>query len=91
MEKESSVVKLEVDGFKFEVDTDLIDDVETLEVIEDIQNGHPTKIITFLKQILGESTYTEMKRHYTEKDGRMRISTLNKVFETIFEKFDPKG
>ena len=89
--KENKLAQIDIDGFKFEVDTDLVDDVETLEVIEEIQNGQPTKIITFLKQILGESTYAEMKAHYVKTQGRMRISTLNKVFEAIFEKFDPKG
>ena len=87
---DNKLAQIEVDGYKFEVDTDLVDDVETLETIEEIQNGQPTKIIVFLKQILGEETYKEMKAHYVKKDGRMRISTLNKVFEAIFEKFDPK-
>ena len=88
--EQNKLAQIEVDGYKFEVDTDLVDDVETLETIEEIQNGQPTKIIVFLKQILGEDAYKEMKAHYVKTQGRMRISTLNKVFEAIFEKFDPK-
>lgn len=88
--EDNKLAQIEVDGYKFEVDTDLVDDVEMLETIEEIQNGQPTKIIVFLKQILGEDTYKEMKDHYVKKEGRMRISTLNKIFEAIFEKFDPK-
>jgi len=85
------LTELVVDGYTFQADIDLIDDVETLETIEDIEGGKVSQIITLVKKVVGEQGYEDMKAHFTEKNGRMQISVLNKVFEVIFEKFDPKG
>lgn len=103
----ATVKEIEVDGYKFTVDTDTLDDVESLEIIERIENkGQVAAVIPLLKQILGVTQYEKMKSAFSELDakahaekhpsdkeykGRFRVEQLSKVYLAIIEKFDPKG
>lgn len=105
--EQSKVKEIEVGGYIFTVDTDLLDDVESLEFIERIENkGQVAAVLPLLKFILGAEQYRKMQAYFVEKDtkdhaekypedkdyrGRMRISALNDVYMAIIEKFDPKG
>ena len=102
-QKETSKIKeIDVRGYKFKVDTDLIDDVEALEFIERIENkGQVAAVLPLLKFIVGEDEYRKMQAHFTKLDAeahkdqkdyrpRMRMEYLNEVYLAIIEKFDPK-
>lgn len=106
-ETEKSTIKdIEVDGYKFTVDTDSLDDVESLEIIERIENsGQVAAVIPLLKQILGDAEYNKMKVAFSELDakkhaethpddkaykGRFRIEKLSAVYLAIIDQFDPK-
>lgn len=101
--KNSSIKEIEVEGYKFNVDTDLLDDVEAFEYIDRIENkGQVAGIVPLLQFLIGEKAYEDMKAHFAkidaeahkdEKDykGRFRVTKLNTVYTAIIEKFDPKG
>lgn len=101
-EQKSSIKEITVEGYTFTVDTDLLDDVESLEFIERIENkGQVAAVLPLLKFILGAETYEGLKAHFTKLDaeehaaepdykGRFRIGKLNDVYLAIIEKFDPK-
>lgn len=81
-----------VDGYTFSIDKTLLDDVEVLEALDSIENKQkPEMIITLLKRLVGDDGYAAMKAYFVQKDGRLKISELTKIFEAIFENFDPKG
>lgn len=102
----SSVKEIEVKGYKFTVDTDLLDDVDSLEFIERIENkGQVGVVLPLLKHIMGVAEYEKMKAFYIEQDAkehaekhpddkaykpRMRMSLLEPIYLAIVEKFDPK-
>ena len=90
-DQETKLVDITVDGYTFKANVDAADDIETLEIINGVQNGEVGRIVDLVKMVVGEKGYEDMKAHYVKEHGKMRISTLNKVFEAIFEKFDPKG
>lgn len=102
--KEQSTVKdIEVAGYKFTVDTDKLDDVDSLEFIERIENkGQTAAVLPLLKHIISDAEYEKMKAAFTEMDRkehadvkdyrpRFRIEKLSDVYMAIVEKFDPKG
>lgn len=101
-ENEPEVQEVELHGYKFTVDTDLLDDVETFEIIDRIENkGQTAQIVPLLKHILGDEQYDKIKTHFTELDAkehkdtknykpRFRLNKLNEVYLAIIEKFDPK-
>lgn len=106
-ENSNTIKQVEVDGYKFTVDTDALDDVESLEIIERIENkGQVAAVVPLLKQILGAYEYEKMKSAFSEIDynehikkfpdhkdykGRFRVEKLSNVYLAIIEKFDPKG
>lgn len=99
----ASLKEIVVDGYKFTVDTDLLDDVEAFEHIDRIENkGQVAAIAPLLKFMVGEKGYNDMKAHFTSTDaaehqgdpdykGRFRIKKLQDVYLAIIEQFDPKG
>lgn len=103
----TSVKEVEVEGYTFVVDTDLLDDVEAFEYIDRIENkGQVAAIVPLLNFLIGEQGYAAMKAHFVKVDAeehakthpddknyhpRFRVSKLNPVYLAIIEKFDPKG
>lgn len=103
----TGVKDIEVDGYKFTVDTDLLDDVDSLEYLERIENkGQVAAVLPLLKHIMGVAEYEKLKAYFIEKDGkdhkvanpeakdyrpRMRMEKLQEVYIAILDKFDPKG
>lgn len=89
---QGEVKEIDFQGYKFKVDTGLLDDVDALEMIDQIENkNNMAAIVDFLKYLIGDDGYEKMKAHFVEKEGRFKISTLSKVYVTIFDNFDPKG
>lgn len=84
--------ELEFEGYKFKVDTDLLDDVEAFEIIDRIENKNQvTAVVPLLEFLIGKDGYNDMKAHFVKTEGRFRVSKLTKVYELIVENFDPKG
>lgn len=87
----SEIVEVEYQGYKFKVDTGLLDDVDALEMIDSIENqNNMMSIVGFLDYLIGKDGYTQMKAYFVEKEGRFKISTMSKIYVAIFDKFDPK-
>ncbi len=99
----SSIKTIELEGYSFTVDTDLLDDVEAFEYIDRIENkGQVAAIVPLLTFLIGDQGYVDMKAHFAKVDAeahkdepdykaRFRVSKLNNVYMAIIEKFDPKG
>lgn len=88
----STIQDVTVDGYTFQIDTDRIDDVEILDTIDAIENQKKLKeIITFLEYLVGVDGYAKLKEYFVVKDGKFKLSKLFQVYQSIFEKFDPKG
>lgn len=102
-QEQSTVKEVDVKGYKFVVDTDLLDDVDSLEYIERIESrGQTAVVLPLLKHIMGEAEFEKLKAHFIAEDAkahegkdgykaRMRIEVLSDVYLAIIEKFDPKG
>lgn len=100
---ESSIKQIDLDGYTFSVDTDLLDDVEAFEYIDRIENkGQIAGIVPLIKFLIGDKGYEDMKTHFSAIDaeahkddpnykGRFRVSKLNDVYLAIIQRFDPKG
>lgn len=101
-EKKPDVKEIELQGIKFTVNTDLLDDVEAFEHIDRIENkGQTAAIVPLLQFLIGEEGYEKLKADFTAADAkehegeegykpRFRVSKLSKVYEAIIENFNPK-
>lgn len=100
--EQNTIKEVEVNGYKFNVDTDLIDDVDTLEYIERIESrGEASAVLPLLRHIMGVEEFNKLKAHFVKEDGeahkdqknykpRMRMQAMNDTYLAIIEKFDPK-
>lgn len=82
---------VEYDGYKFEFDSDKIDDMEIVEMAAKIESGNVSLLVPFVEAILGADGYTDLKNYFITKEGKLRLTTLMQIFEAIFKQFDPKG
>lgn len=94
---------IEVHGFSFEADLDLLDDVNAFAIIDRIENkGQIAAIVPLLNFLVGEEETAKMQEYFVELDrkehegeknyrARMRIEKLNDVYMAIIEKYNPKG
>lgn len=101
--EKTTLKEIDLKGYKFNVDTDLLDDVEAFEYIDRIENKKQVAaIVPLLKYLIGEKAFDAMQVHYTKEDAeahlhiagykpRFRVSTLSEVYAAIVEQFDPKG
>lgn len=86
------IKKLNIDGYEFTVDTDLLDDVEAFEHIDRIENkGQVAAIVPLLHFLIGKDGYGAMKAHFVKIEGRFRVTKLSKVYQVIIDNFNPKG
>lgn len=104
---QSTVHELTVHGVTFTVDTDLLDDVKTLEYFDRIEDkGQVAAVMPLLKTILGKEKYAKLEADFTKVDAeehkkenpddkdyhpRMRIKHLQDTYLAIVEKFNPKA
>lgn len=91
-QKNDSVKDLEFDGYKFTVNTELMDDVDAFEIIDRIENKRQTAaIVPLLHFLIGTDGYNSMKEYFVKKDGKFSMTKLAKVYEVIAASFNPKG
>ncbi len=77
---ESTVTDINLDGYKFTVDTDLMDDVEAFEYIDRIENkGQTAAIVPLLTFMVGAPEYQKMKSYFAEKDATDHAAELKKA------------
>lgn len=82
---------VEFDGYKFVVDSALLDDVEIVDLIDRIEAGKSLKAtVEFLHYLIGKDGYEQMKEYFVKRDGRFKLTKLTRIYYAIFEKFDPK-
>lgn len=76
----STIQEINLDGYSFKVDTDLMDDVEAFEYIDRIENkGQVAAIVPLLTFMIGDKEYAKLKAYFTEKDGKDNQEKFDKL------------
>lgn len=100
--EEIQLTELEVDGYKFKVDLDLLDDVDAFKLINKIENeSQITAVAPLMDYLIGKKAFDQMKAYFTQKDAeankdkknyhpRLRIGKLGEIYQVIIKNFDPK-
>jgi len=103
-QKESTTIKhLTVEGYEFDCDTDLMDDVTALDLIHQIEDkNRVSAVVPLLHFMIGDEEYDKLAAFFIKKDAedhkdikgyrpRFRASMLSKIYRVIVDNFDPKG
>ena len=79
---------IDFEGFKFDIDMDIFDDVKFYELADTIE-AKPSNNIDILKMGLGDK-YADFEAFFTKKDGRLKMSKVMQLVAVIFETAGPK-
>lgn len=85
-----TIKHVEFEGYKFDIDMDVFDDVEFFKLADDLDKGDSSKLIDIFVMALGQSGYDKLAAYFKKRDGRLRMSTLQKLTNVIFGLADPK-
>jgi len=94
---------IKVDDYEFYCDTDLMDDVEALDIIHQIEDkNRVSAIVPLLHFLLSDDEYNKLAQHFIKADAadhkdkkdyrpRFRASKLTAVYNAVIAQFSPKG
>lgn len=78
------VICTEARGIPVRVERDaLTNDIDTLELLADIDGGNPLKLVRLMQHVFGEEQYAEIKKSLA-KDGRTAVSDMTDFMGEVF-------
>ena len=78
-------------GFSFDVEDVKLDDFELLEDLVLVDEGHPGKVVSVLKRLLGNEQYQNLKEHVRKDDGVVHSTDMGVALKEIFEALKAKN
>lgn len=88
--KAKNLKKVNIEGFEFELDPEVVDDLRFFEYLQEIEDGRPTSYVRVIKLLLGES-YEGLMNHLIEKHGKVSLGKSQEIFESITKQINPKS
>lgn len=87
----STTQELEFEGYKFKVDTDLLDDVDAFALINKIENENQlTAIVPLMYYLVGKPEFNKMKDYFAQKDAEEHAAELEKAGKPAEPTYKPR-
>ena len=81
---------IEYEGFSFELDPDVFDDVRFFEIADELETK-PILNIELAKMGMGEKAYAKFEEYFKKKDGgKLKMSRIMNIVVKFFEEAGPK-
>ena len=100
--QEPELKLIKVEDYEFYCDTDLMDDVEALDIIHQIEDkSRVSAIVPLLHFLLSDDEFNKLSAHFIAKDKeehkkikgyrpRFRASKLTAIYNAVIAQFSPK-
>lgn len=75
-------------GFKYEIDDEIMDDMEMVEAVAEAQGENPLAVATVIKMALGEDQKKRLYDYIRNDKGRVPVQ---KAVESLTEMFEALG
>lgn len=72
-------------GFHFEIEEEVMDDMEFLEILVDITKGDKSKLPAFVLAFFGEEQKARLYDHCRSEKGRVRLSKVEEEIKGVFD------
>ena len=72
-------------GFKFEIDEEVMDDMEFLEILIDISKGDKSKLPAFVTSFFGEEQKARLYDHCRSEKGLVSLSRIETEIKGVFD------
>jgi len=80
-----------IDGFIYEVDTIVLDDMELMDAIAAAQGEDPLQISTVVLKVLGKEQRKKLYDHLRTEDGRVPTEAVSEIVGKIMENLGTEG
>ncbi len=77
-------------GFKFEIDENVLDDMELIDAMAAAQGEDPTQISTVVRKLFGDEQRKRLYDHVRE-DGRVPVSKVADIITEVIESLGDDG
>ena len=78
------------DGFVYKLDESALQDWETLELLDEMQD-EPQKIVRFVKRVLGLEQYNRLKEHCRKENGVVDVVQMQREIADIMKQKEVKN
>ena len=78
-------------GFKYEIDEKVLDDMELIDAMAASQGDDPTQISTVVVKIFGADQRKRLYDHVRTEDGRVPITEVANIITEIIESLGDDG
>ena len=82
--------KLE-NGFEYEVDDAVLDDMEMVDALSEAQSTNPLALSTVISKLLGDEQKKALYDAVRRKDGTVPIEDITQSIVTIFQSIGDEG
>lgn len=70
-------------GFEFQLNDNVLDNMELLELMVEVQNGNPAALIPSFRMVLGDEQHKALYDHLRTEDGRVPVKAAAEAFAEI--------
>ena len=78
-------------GFKYEVDDAVMDDMRLIDAISESMEDEPLKISKVIKMVLGEEQRERLYKMLEDENGRVPADVASEAIAEIFENMGEEG
>ena len=78
-------------GFKYEVDENVLDDMELIDAMAASQGEDPTQISVVVSKIFGDEQKKRLYDHVRSDDGRVPVTAIANVITEVLESMGDDG
>lgn len=82
MEKQD--YKITSSGFRYKIDSDVLDDWETLTLLKKVDEGDILAIIDVAPRFLGEKQFQNLQKFLKKKEGRVKTTSVIREIGEMF-------
>lgn len=70
-------------GFEFQLNENVLDNMELLELMVEVQKGSPAALIPAFRMVLGDEQRKALYDHLRTEDGRVPVKAVAEAFAEI--------
>ena len=78
-------------GFKYEIDENILDDMELIDAMAAAQGEDPTQISTVVVKVFGIEQCKKLYDHLRTEDGRVPVTDVANIITEILESLGDDG
>ena len=83
--------KVTVDGLELVIDGAAIEDIETLDLLDDVSEGNVLKVKKLMVAVFGDESWAKIREHLKGADGRVNAGDAAEFFGEALEAYGAKN